>query len=56
MERLLVAAMTLIIPVSKHLLRYWDVENGCFVTPRGQYTIEIGASSSDIRATTTVTL
>lgn len=44
------------IPVSKHLLRYWDVENGCFVTPRGQYTIEIGASSSDIRATTTVTL
>ena len=42
------------IPVAD--LRYWDEASKAFVTPKGQYEILVGASSSDIRLTTSVTL
>ncbi|MDE7397032.1 MAG: glycoside hydrolase family 3 C-terminal domain-containing protein, partial [Muribaculum sp.] len=44
------------IPVRKDQLRYWDTEQSAFVTPHGNYTVEVGASSADIRATGGVTL
>lgn len=44
------------IKLRKDLLRYWDESKGEFVCPKGQYTIMVGASSSDIRLTKQVEL
>ncbi|NDV81781.1 glycoside hydrolase family 3 C-terminal domain-containing protein [Bacteroides sp. 51] len=41
------------IKIRKELLRYWDVETSQFITPEGNYTFMIGASSDDIRLTVT---
>ena len=37
------------IEVDKKELRYWDENQSTFITPRGEYTLMIGASSEDIR-------
>lgn len=37
------------IKLRKDLLRYWDAAKGEFIHPDGQYTIMVGASSTDIR-------
>jgi len=39
------------IKIRKELLRYWDNESNRFITPAGNYTFMIGASSDDIRLT-----
>ena len=37
------------ITIDKAQLRYWDDKESKFVTPKGSYTILVGASSEDIR-------
>ena len=37
------------IEIDKAQLRYWDETQSKFVTPKGSYTIMVGASSEDIR-------
>ena len=37
------------VMVDKSQLRYWDEKTDAFITPKGTYTILIGASSEDIR-------
>lgn len=37
------------IRIRKELLRYWDEAKADFITPLGDYTILVGASSKDIR-------
>ena len=44
------------IAIPKKDLRYWDEKSGRFVTPEGQYTFLVGASSEDIRYQETVKL
>lgn len=44
------------ISIPKKDLRYWDEKSGRFVTPEGQYTFMVGASSEDIRYQETVEL
>lgn len=44
------------ITVAKEQLRYWDVAQGSFVTPKGTYLFMVGASSNDIRLTKEVEL
>lgn len=44
------------IAIPKKDLRYWDEKTGRFVTPKGQYTFLVGASSEDIRYQETVEL
>ena len=39
------------IKIRKELLRYWDDGTSRFITPEGNYTFMIGASSDDIRLT-----
>lgn len=47
---------TVEIAVPKKDLRYWDERKGAFVTPEGEYTFMVGASSKDIRYRKTVNL
>lgn len=47
---------TVEIAVPKKDLRYWDEKKGAFVTPEGEYTFMVGASSKDIRYRKTVNL
>ena len=42
--------------MSKEQLRYWDVEKGQFVVPKGAFDIMVGASSKDIRLQTVIDL
>lgn len=35
--------------MDKNQLRFWDENLSRFVTPKGNYTIMVGASSDDIR-------
>lgn len=44
------------IKLSKEQLRYWDVEKGQFVVPKGAFDIMVGASSKDIRLQTVIDL
>ena len=44
------------IKLDKEQLRYWDVEKGQFVVPRGAFDIMVGASSKDIRLQTVIDL
>lgn len=44
------------IEIDKTQLRYWDEIQSKFVTPKGTYTIMVGASSEDIRLTQTIIL
>ena len=44
------------IKLNKEQLRYWDVEKGQFVVPRGAFDIMVGASSKDIRLQTVIDL
>lgn len=44
------------VPIQKSQLRYWDEAKGAFVTPSGDYTIAVGASSGDIRISGNVKL
>jgi beta-glucosidase len=44
------------IEIDKAQLRYWDENKSKFVTPKGTYTIMVGASSGDIRLTQTIIL
>ncbi|WP_431804359.1 fibronectin type III-like domain-contianing protein [Microbacterium sp. bgisy203] len=44
------------ITLHRNDLTAWDVRQGRWVLEGGDYTIEVGASSRDIRATTTVTV
>ena len=39
----------LAIDIDKAQLRFWDEGQSKFVTPKGNYTIMVGASSDDIR-------
>ncbi len=39
------------IDLKKSDLRYWDDQQKAFVTPAGEYTLFVGASSADIRLT-----
>jgi len=48
------ATVTLDIPASR--LRYWDVTKKDYVVAPGEYEIQIGASSTDIRGTVKVTI
>jgi beta-glucosidase len=47
---------TVEIEIDKAQLRYWDENQIKFVTPKGTYTIMVGASSEDIRLTKTLNL
>ena len=47
---------TVTIPLEKAQLRYWDETRNKFVTPKGNYTIMVGASSEDIRLTQVIQL
>ena len=42
------------INMDKAQLRYWDEQESKFVTPKGKYTIMVGASSDDIRLTQSI--
>lgn len=42
-------AKTILLTIDKSQLRYWDEGLSKFVTPKGKYTIMVGASSEDIR-------
>ena len=44
------------IKLNKEQLRYWDVEKGQFVVPKGAFDIMVGASSKDIRLQTVIDL
>jgi len=44
------------IELDREQLRYWDESQSKFVTPKGSYTIMVGASSEDIRLTQTITI
>ena len=44
------------IEIEKAQLRYWDESESKFVTPKGTYTIMVGASSEDIRLTRQIDL
>jgi beta-glucosidase len=44
------------IEIDKAQLRYWDENQSKFVTPKGAYTVMVGASSGDIRLTQTIIL
>jgi len=44
------------INIDKAQLRYWDEKESKFITPKGKYTIMVGASSDDIRLTQTIDL
>ena len=44
------------IGVPKKDLRYWDEQERKFVTPKGEYTFMVGASSEDIKFRETVGL
>jgi len=44
------------LEIDKAQLRYWDEGQAKFVTPRGTYTIMVGASSEDIRLKSTIVL
>lgn len=39
------------LKVKKDQLRYWDAARGRFVYPSGNYIVQVGASSADIRLT-----
>jgi beta-glucosidase len=47
---------TVEIEIDKAQLRYWDENQSKFVTPKGTYTIMVGASSEDIRLTKTLNM
>ena len=44
------------IKLDKEQLRYWDVEKGQFVVPKGAFDVMVGASSKDIRLQTVIDL
>jgi beta-glucosidase len=44
------------IELDRQQLRYWDESQSKFVSPKGEYTIMVGASSEDIRLTQTINL
>ena len=44
------------IKLNKEQLRYWDVEKGQFVVPKGAFDVMVGASSKDIRLQTVIDL
>ncbi len=44
------------VEIDKSQLRYWDESQSKFVTPKGVYTIMVGASSDDIRLKGTIVL
>ena len=44
------------IIIDKAQLRYWDEVTNSFVTPKGNYTIMVGASSEDIRLKQNISL
>jgi len=44
------------IELDREQLRYWDEIKSKFLTPKGTYTIMVGASSEDIRLTQTIIL
>ena len=44
------------IELDREQLRYWDERQSKFVSPKGVYTIMVGASSEDIRLTQTIIL
>lgn len=44
------------IAIDKAQLRYWDEKESKFITPKGIYTIMVGASSEDIRQTAKIEL
>ncbi len=46
--------ITIVIPQKE--LRYWNEKSKQFVTPMGKYTIEVGASSQDIRLVKSVNI
>ncbi len=44
------------IALDKAQLRYWNENSGKFITPKGSYTIMVGASSEDIRLSQSINL
>ena len=44
------------IVLDKDQLRYWNENSGKFITPKGSYTITVGASSEDIRLSQSINL
>jgi len=44
------------VEIDKAQLLYWDESQSNFVTPKGSYTITVGASSEDIRLSRNVDL
>ena len=46
---------TITLPMSAQVLSIWDVTTHAWVQPSGQFTVEVGASSQDIRSHTAFT-
>ncbi|WP_238421826.1 glycoside hydrolase family 3 C-terminal domain-containing protein [Gordonia sp. 'Campus'] len=49
-------SQTVTVTLDRDDLAYWDTRVGRWIVEPGEYTIEVGASSRDIRVTTTVEL
>jgi beta-glucosidase len=46
----------IMIEIDKAQLRYWDDKDSKFITPKGSFSIMVGASSADIRLKGSVTI